>query len=325
MGGGWDKEGDGNKRLLLYAEKRLGEPVQKITKLRGKVWLVETKTKKWILKEYPGIERLKRQMLLTTTLLESGFSHICRFLPADDDGDCIFEQTCFGIMEYIEPHPDAFAYHTEQDILSAFRLLKAYHRATGRFPLSAKIEFPLFFQLRKWRNRYREFLENKGEIMHYMPAFYFKTYESWAHASLKKLGEKEPIFTRPPYCITHGDVAHHNFLRGKDGKLYLIDFDLARLAPAWTDDLQFCNRILPSISWSLSKLCNLGIMMDAPDRETILEALLYPADVLREWNRFITCGENEKEQLWPHLSSITFGQFEERGRFVLEVEKQLRA
>lgn len=322
MGGG-RQEGDETKRLLLYAENRLQEPIVHWRRLRDRVWLVGTKTKKVMMKQYGSDARLKRQMLLTSELQKSGFTQTCRFL--EDESGSPFQGKTFGFMAYIEEDPAGFTFGTEEDIRAAFRLLKQYHEKTAHFPQAVKMEFPRFFQLRKWQARYRAFLENKEQIVRYLPETYFTAYERWAGEALNRLEKKQHWLHRPPYCITHGDVAHHNFLRAKNGKLYLIDFDLARLAPAWTDDLQFCNRVLPAASWSLAALENWGMLDGAPDRETFLEALLYPTDVLREWNRFAGSGKKEKEQYWPHLSPLSIGQFEERARFQKEVKRRLQA
>ncbi|MFK4997593.1 phosphotransferase [Bacillus sp. N9] len=73
----------------------------------------------------------------------------------------------------------------------------------------------------------------------------------WA---LEQMKADPSFFQKEPHCIIHGDVAYHNFIRGKDGKLYVIDFDLIRIASAMIDILQFCNRILPSLRWDARQL-----------------------------------------------------------------------
>ncbi|WP_018661020.1 aminoglycoside phosphotransferase family protein [Heyndrickxia acidiproducens] len=322
MGGRNKNEGDDfQKRLLLYAEKRLDEPVTKIKRLRKQVWFVETKRKKWVLKEFSDLERLNRQIVLTEALHQAGFKRTYRFLPAEEEAVFMFGGRVWGIMEYIEPGAVPLRYESEKEILAAYRLLKIYHGVTARFPRALQTEFPRFFQIKKWQQRYREFAEHETELLQYMPAYYFESYLSWAETALEELEARQRVFHLPPYCITHGDVAHHNFLKGKDGKLYLIDFDLARMAPAWTDDLQFCNRILPSISWSLRKLLSWNIVQQAADPNLFLKALAYPTDVLREWNRFLKSGSREKEKQWPELHDLTFSQFEERKAFVKEMKR----
>ncbi len=71
---------------------------------------------------------------------------------------------------------------------------------------------------------------------------------------MEQLEGEHHYFLDQPHCIIHGDVAHHNFIRGKDEALSLIDFDLIGIAPSYLDLLQYCNRILPSLNWSAPAL-----------------------------------------------------------------------
>lgn len=112
--GGRRQEGDETKRLLLYAENRLQEPIVDWRRLRDRVWLIGTKTKKVIMKQYGSDTRLKRQMLLTSELRKSGFTQTCRFL--EDDNDSPFQGKAFGFMAYIEEDPAGFTFGTEADI-----------------------------------------------------------------------------------------------------------------------------------------------------------------------------------------------------------------
>ncbi len=52
----------------------------------------------------------------------------------------------------------------------------------------------------------------------------------WAKISLEGMKTENLDFGdgQDP-VILHGDVAHHNYLKSKSGKIFLIDFDLASI------------------------------------------------------------------------------------------------
>lgn len=83
---------------------------------------------------------------------------------------------------------------------------------------------------------------------------------------------------------THGDVASHNFIQGKD--TYLIDFDLLQCTSQIYDFIQLGQRFLPYLNWDLEKLLSHQIVKDR-DLEAWLSAIFIPSDLLREWLYFV--------------------------------------
>jgi len=134
--------------------------------------------------------------------------------------------------------------------------------------------------------------------------------------------KNKEYFLKKPYCIIHGDVAHHNFILGNDG-LYLIDFDLAKMAPDILDDLQFCNRILPHLDWSLEKLSMYKPLEKNLQEKSFLSALIYPTDLLREWNYFLKY-EQGRGRLSSFMTEITFREFDKREKFVKDVMTEIQ-
>lgn len=100
-------------------------------------------------------------------------------------------------------------------------------------------------------------MHNRSSIKYFLDDYIISELISWANWSLAGMVRKRRFFQKEPSVILHGDVAHHNFLRDKNGKLHLIDFDLISIGPPSFDYLQYANRILPSIDWSLGKLGSL--------------------------------------------------------------------
>ncbi|NEY20446.1 aminoglycoside phosphotransferase family protein [Bacillus ginsengihumi] len=309
------------RRLLLYVKKRLDEPIIGIKQYHKHIWLITAANKKWVMKEFSNVESLARQVELTEALRHNGFTNTYYFHPNHTTANCQFDHKIWGILEYIEPSKKKFSYANVREIKEAHQLLKRYHEVTEQLPMSMKTKFPFFDQINKWKQRYKVFERNQTYLKKYIPKNILSSYLYWAKYSLKQLEPFQQVFVQAPYCITHGDVAHHNFLLGKDKRLYLIDFDLARMAPAWIDDLQFCNRILPSISWSLPKL--LTLYEPHIDKTVFLHALQFPTDVLREWNRFSKSDKSLQKNMLPHLEEITFEQFQERKAFFHSVERYI--
>ena len=125
-----------------------------------------------------------------------------------------------------------------------------------------------------------------------------------------------PFFINEPYCILHGDVAHHNFLRDSNGILHLIDFDLISIGPPSLDYLQYANRILPSVDWSFERLSHFSQYQELLNEKAFLYALAFPADIFREWNRVIREGSYKDQRKYDQVMDLTIGQFYPRKKFI---------
>ncbi|PKR85209.1 aminoglycoside phosphotransferase family protein [Heyndrickxia camelliae] len=318
------KEGDENKRLLLYLSDVTGENFVSITSIKEGVWLCKTTDSKWILKEFFSPKSLNMQIKLTELLFSHHFSQTYRFHPVHAKKDISFNKRTYGLIQYIERNLDGkkFSYHSHENRMKALQLLKKFHHVTEQFSGKFENDMHVFNQIKKWQNRLHEFKANEKYLERWLPKKFYFAFLDWSEWSLDYMIRNKDYFFRKPYCIIHGDVAHHNFILGKDD-LYLIDFDLAKVAPHFIDDLQFCNRILPHLNWSLKNLTLYKPLERNIEENPFLAALIYPTDLLREWNYFLKY-EQGRGRLSSFLKEITFREFNEREKFVKEVISQFK-
>lgn len=146
---------------------------------------------------------------------------------------------------------------------------------------------------------------------------------SWADWSLKGMLRESNLFNNDEKVILHGDVAHHNFLRSKNNKLYLIDFDLISAGVPHVDYLQYANRILPFMNWSLAELANCEKIKPLLHEKGFIYALAYPTDIFREWNRAIKEGTYLQQEKIQQLLELTVVSFKERQDFFAHLQKAI--
>ncbi|MBS4173679.1 phosphotransferase [Bacillus sp. FJAT-49736] len=316
-------EGDGGQRLLRYLSQITGEKFIKITSIKDGVWLCHTDKKKWILKEFSSSSKLSAQIKLTELLLSNNFNHTYQFHPIHLEKHIKINQKIYGLIEYLENNTDGkkFTYQRHEHQNMALQLLKKFHEVTGKFTNELDKDLHEFNQIKKWKHRLNEFKENKKYLSKWLPNKYYYSFIDWSEWSIEYMEKNKAYFLQKPHCIIHGDVAHHNFILSNKG-LYLIDFDLAKIAPASIDDLQFCNRILPHLDWSLEKLFMHRELKVYKNDKAFLSALIFPTDLLREWNYFLKY--EERRGLSSFLTEITFWEFKQREKFVEEVMKHIK-
>ncbi|VEF47486.1 aminoglycoside phosphotransferase [Bacillus freudenreichii] len=306
-----------NSRLLLYVKRTTGINFHKISEIKKGVWIVFAKNERWVIKEFTNPDKLKQQILLTNLLWKHGFKNTYRFHRIHDSGPCYFEKRCLGVLQYVEPNNGkSFQFDTAKNRSEAIELLCHFHSVSAKCMFVLKDKLPTFNLLEKWEKRLETFKRNCQEIKESSIYPYLEKYIQVGELSLNVMKAHETYFFKKPHCILHGDLAHHNFLRKNDGSLYLIDFDLISIGPKHIDILQYCNRILPSIGWSPERLFAEGDAIGQYGKDTpFLAALLYPADIFREWNYFFSYDKKKQKKHWKHLKEITFRQFEKRMQF----------
>nr|WP_285290283.1 phosphotransferase [Bacillus sp. ISL-39] len=175
----------------------------------------------------------------------------------------------------------------------------------------------------KWQHRKHEFTKNLPAVNRYVNKSMTDELLEWADFSLMNFTKlKNDLETEPP-AILHGDVAHHNFLRSKAGKLFIIDFDLISTGSRAYDMLQYANRILPFLDWRFESLAKIKHLNKWLRSDAFLYGLLYPADILREWNRLLRERNQSNPSSLGPIVGMTAGQFQQRKRFQEEVKSRL--
>lgn len=290
------------------------------------VWIASSAKERWVIKEFQNTGKLKRQVLLTKLLRMHGFKNTYEFHHIHENGPCFFEQKCLGILQYIDSDKDtAFDFESLENRRDSLALLSHFHSISSKCLPVLKDQLYKSDLLEKWERRIENFKRNCESLKESSVYPYLNRYIQLGEFALQSMREHKSYFSKKPHCILHGDLAHHNFIRRKDGCLFLIDFDLAGIGPKEIDILQYCNRILPSINWSSARLFAEGEAISQFEKDVpFLAALLYPADIFREWNYFINYDKKKQKKQWRHLKEITFYQFEERMRFSKWILDQIK-
>jgi thiamine kinase-like enzyme len=312
---------DYSHRLLSFLQSKLNDPGATLKMLKEGKWKLKSNGRKWFVKRFPNQLRFLHQERLISTLLREKFYHVLPFHPIHEREILLFEGSPIGITTWLETSR-SIRYDQPEDRDDALKVLKRFHSVSKKINHSWTTEIPRYKWLKKWKKRMMQFQYNLPYLQAFIQPYYLYTYLEWGKWALKEL--KSIDIEEYGKCITHGDVAHHNFLRGKNGMVYMIDFDLMSLSTELTDDLQFCNRILPYINWSLSDVKRLTPFKSYEDELIFYLGLMYPSDVFREWNRFIREDQSYKQRVWGYLINLTLHQFSQRMQFNQELHGEVK-
>lgn len=306
-------------RLFSYLNKNVSLELDAISFIRKNVYKVKLKDNtSYILKGFPSLNKLKTQEYLTSLLKENGFPNTYSFYNFSKK-NLSFESHHLGFMEYIPHGNNPFAFDSHKNIVEGIILLRSFHRASEHFVENFSDKLPIFPFIRKWEERLVQFKRNKNFLSAFIPTELLNNLVKWGEWSLLGIYKEKNNYWKYPAVILHGDVAHHNFIRSNENQLFLIDFDLISIGPELVDFLQYANRILPFLRWSMNDLFSLETLHSYYKEKLFLYALCYPSDIFREWNRII------REQTYVHPKKVnsivdfTMNQMEKRQMFYEEV------
>lgn len=288
------KRGDDseNIRLLSSFQEQFPFHIKEIYPIRDHVFKINTTKGVFILKGYSSYSRLKLQETFTATLRKEGFHKTYSFFQLDQE-PIVYKNKYFGCLPFIEPHHRSFTFENEKEIQEGLNLLNEFHQITKNSVKRYQTILAEYNIQKKWTERFDEFVNNINAISKYIPKELISEWVYWAKWSLEGINKYHSSLDKEDPVILHGDVAHHNFLRKKDGKLYLIDFDLISIGSKNIDLLQYANRILPFIHWKLTHLYQIKGFIPMLSNPVYLYALVYPTDLFREWNRIIREGTEQ--------------------------------
>ncbi|HAQ07728.1 MAG TPA: aminoglycoside phosphotransferase [Bacillus bacterium] len=309
-------------RLFSYLSRELNLKIEGIKQLRGNVFLIKSDQSKFILKGFNDLRKLKIQETFSSSLRKSGFNHSYRFHSFSDQ-PLYFANQYYGCMEYIEPHKKPFHYKHSSDRLEGINLLENFHAKTQNLSHSYSTLLPKTDLVSKWRQRKNEFTHNMPRLNYHISKEVGDELISWADFSLTGFTRLKKSLESSKPVILHGDVAHHNFLRSREGKLNLIDFDLISIGSSSCDMLQYANRILPFLNWRLDLLSEIPHLSNWLNNDSFLFGLLYPADILREWNRLFREESGFNFYRTAPIIELTINQIHQRRQFQEEVKSLL--
>lgn len=307
-------------RLLSLLEKKIPFQIIELSRIRNDVYLIKTKQYWIILKGFTSYQKLKVQVAFTRALKHEGFTKTYQFYEFDEE-PIVIDNKVYGLIEYLPPHKDSFSFHSKRNRREALQLLEHYYSVTERLVEIYKYILPTFHLMKKFEHRLEEYRMNIPIIEQYVKKDIVKEIMEWADYSFGSIKNKIDYLDTNQNVILHGDVAHHNFLRVRNNELYLIDFDLISIGPRIADYLQFANRILPDIGWSIQDLQSMQGYADLFKDKWFLMALIYPTDILREWNRIIRNKDVDNAYLLEQVQLLTTNQFHKRKKFYQKLQQ----
>jgi thiamine kinase-like enzyme len=309
-------------RLFSFLTSKLPMDILQLKQIRSNVFLVETNKDIFILKGFQNLPKLKLQQDLTRSLKRAGFDKTYQFYQFTDT-PLIFENQYYGCISFIAQNKRRFTYQSQTERQEGLHLLTNFHSTTKRLVPTFNGVLPKQNLLEKWRNRLRRFKINQATVNYYVPKQITTELLEWAEVALAGMEKHKADFVTRAPVILHGDVAHHNFVRSKSNDLYLIDFDLVAAGPASNDLLQYANRILPFMNWSLEALSKMEGLDDYLHEQAFLYGLMYPSDIFREWNRIIKINNYYNPARVAPLVEMAVSQFKERKSFVESLKNKI--
>jgi hypothetical protein len=311
-------------RLLSYFNQQFKEAIMNMIKIRESVFFIETEKKRYIVKGYSSDRKLKLQESFTATLRNEGFTKSYLYLQSPIKEPLIFEGKYFGCMEYLKPNKKIFTFRTFKNRMEGLDLLEEFHQKTVDIVPMYKTLLPTYHIQEKWSERSKLFSKNIPLMRYMLKEPFLNEMLEWADWSLKGMKENSGFFQKDPPVILHGDVAHHNFLRDSEGILNLIDFDLISIGSVCNDLLQYSNRVLPFLDWSIEFLEHHAQIQKYLKDEAFLYALAFPADLFREWNRLIREKTVSNSYKYNQVMELTLDQFYLRRQFVKKLKKRIK-
>jgi hypothetical protein len=305
-----DNSGDGfQDRLLLILKNKMGDKDIQLEKIKEGKWVLHFGEDRWFLKLYADKRKFQLQQNVTEALRLEGFSRLPAYHHLHEKDNIEVDGKAAGLTEWIDTRGN-FSYHSFDERRTALSVLEEFHHFSRKVLLKGDVTLlPKQKLVDKWAVRLEEFIRNKQKLSVYVPPAIIDAYIRIGERALKGIIRHD--FSKDS-CILHGDVAHHNFLRDKHNQLHLIDLDLIKEGPPEIDYIQFANRILPYINWSLQELWKHEPLPVYKESRAFLYGILFPSDIFREWNRFFRENLVYQENVWKYLMSLTVHQFHAR-------------
>lgn len=307
--------GDFNGDRLFFHLQNAGLDMIHFQKIKSEVYFLETQCGPKILKGFTHEEKLKDQMQLLKLIFASGFTQMSFFEKFPNGMNYFYYRNyIWTLQQFIVPTKE-FHFKIREDRRDAYDLLAMLHRKSSNINYScASINYHPFFI-----NRFLTFEKFVPLIQYYLDEKTIHQLINWGAYSLNFI--KDIHLPNAKKTMIHGDVAHHNFIRGKGNNLYLIDFDLVKWTYPEYEALQYFNRILPYLEWDIKKS-----MEEFPENpyledENFLKCLIFPSDLYREWNNIC------KFQNYAHLNYLiqyTENEVSKRAQFVQKIMSMVK-
>ncbi|MCT2537976.1 aminoglycoside phosphotransferase family protein [Aquibacillus koreensis] len=308
-------------RLASFLYHEGGLIVTQVKQIKDRVFKVWTNEgESLILKGKPSLTGLVQQWDFFQEI-ESAF--ICKFTPFPNGKRMLHGLGFYWVITpFIEG--EQMCFDKPEDRHDVLEVLKLFHKDAEGIELPNPIlRQPLYA---RWNGRIEK-LEKMRPLMQQLG--YHAFYKDLLYMTHHKLNRFKAIDWHlfeadavEKLKWIHGDVASHNFIRGINGKVYMIDFDLLSLSPPIYEYIQLGQRFLPSLTWDVSSLMSYCIWEDEQMIQTWLLGITVPSDLIRDLWYFINGNRNVKE-IDSYLDRLTNSWYH-RLEFVEHVEEMLR-
>ncbi len=260
------------------------------------------KAKSYFVKTYEDRSVLKKVVLIDEQLKKVSFPH---FVPIELHSDTKIMQ------RWLEPNRPA-NYELQSDRVQIFQLLTALHGLNEKLTWSQYTELPTLTIKRKWRERIKNFIQQRHTIKMIIPDHY-EEIKKQAIATYKRV-EKDSV---AQLTLCHGDVVHHNFLK-VDNDWKIIDFDLAYLGNAEDELIHWMMRVLPFMQYDLK-----GLVEEIPSLLDIrhkFHYLLFPNEIMREALFYRKLSKLEQKSFLPFFQPFVEEAMDYRQKLKQQIE-----
>ena len=222
------------------------------------------KSKSYFVKTYEERLILNKVVLIDEQLKKISFPY---FVPIELHNDTKIMQ------RWLEPNRPA-NYALQSDRAQIYELLTALHALNDQIAWNQFTELPTLTLKKKWRERIKNFVEQRHTIKMIIPDYY-EEIKKQAITTYKKIDKNSVV----PLTLCHGDVVHHNFLKA-DNEWKIIDFDLAYIGNAEDELIHWMMRVLPFMEYDLHSLVEeIPALLDFRHK---FHYLLFPNEIMRE-------------------------------------------
>lgn len=240
-------------------------------------------------------EDAERIRVIHDRLLENNFDEILPVIAIEDKRI---------IVQAWQEGSRAADFSLQSDRTDALHLLMKLHATNDKINWEEIGIFPKARSILKWQLRLYKFQQEMTSLSYYLPRKVLHQLEIYGEKALQDIQKAESQIRKRAQTLLHGDVVHHNFLICQDGRMCLIDFDLAQIGEADDELILWLHRVLPNIHYSLPK-----IMLEQEGLQTIqkekLHRLKYPNELLREWLYVLTLDKENRESFLAYLLPFT--------------------
>lgn len=310
-------------RLFIFHLQQKGLNIQQVHQIKKKLYMMKSMNELFVLKGFESKRKLLFQYEFTRKLLQRSTQTLYYF-------DCFpngeryvkWNQYYWAKIPYIHGYKINFTKRSDQ--IDVFRTLNQFHRLSAGIQLDSE-----YLSVRRLYPYYEQRLQTFIRWLDYFPSEQMPMFEEikqWGMHALKKLSE-EPLEQMERKALlnwqwTHGDVAHHNFLRTEDRKVVIIDFDLVSIGPKEYDELQLSQRILCCNGWNIAEWFHTmnGIVKTLVKQRWFLWGLMFPNDIYREWNYLF---QNKAWSYMDTLLTYTKNQYNARLPFMKEMMRMV--